>query len=354
MTEPSIDPVVFDRALEEIAAGAQERDSDPGFPSEAFSALDKAGALSFTFSGDGRRLAAYAQEWDAVRAVARSDGSVGRIFDGHLNGVERLALLAPDELRAALREGMLLGVWGADPRPAEGEPATLYEEAGRFVLSGSKTFCSGAGGVDRALVMVRTEAEGPPALVYVDPAVSAGIDRTWFAASGLRSSESHMVTFHETPVITVLGEPGELARNPWFSRDAIRTAASWAGMADLAAERALDVLAPRADDDLAALAAGRILTSRARIDLWIEKAARIAGEDASGPAIEFSIELRDEISGAAHAILDEAARACGSHPFATGDPLDRARRDLTLFLLQHRLDPLVARMGRDRLAGGGT
>ena len=43
--------------------------------------------------------------------------------------------------------------------------------------------------------------------------------------------------------------------------------------------------------------------------------------------------------------MDEAARACGSHPFATGGELDRARRDLELFLLQHRLDPALAAAG---------
>ena len=45
-------------------------------------------------------------------------------------------------------------------------------------------------------------------------------------------------------------------------------------------------------------------------------------------------------------ILDEAASATGSRPFATGTALDRARRDFELFVLQHRLDPLVARLGR--------
>ena len=47
-------------------------------------------------------------------------------------------------------------------------------------------------------------------------------------------------------------------------------------------------------------------------------------------------------------LLDEAARACGSRPFATGGRLDRARRDLELFLLQHRLDPVLAARRRRR------
>ena len=47
--------------------------------------------------------------------------------------------------------------------------------------------------------------------------------------------------------------------------------------------------------------------------------------------------------------FDEAARACGSRPFVRAGALDRARRDLQVFLLQHRLDPLLARSGAAEL-----
>ena len=59
--------------------------------------------------------------------------------------------------------------------------------------------------------------------------------------------------------------------------------------------------------------------------------------------------MRAEIDRAAKALLETAASACGSHPFVTGGRLDRARRDLETFLLQHRLDPLLARLGAERL-----
>ena len=36
-------------------------------------------------------------------------------------------------------------------------------------------------------------------------------------------------------------------------------------------------------------------------------------------------------------------------PFDTGGRLDRARRDLETFLLQHRLEPLLTRLGAQRL-----
>jgi hypothetical protein len=59
--------------------------------------------------------------------------------------------------------------------------------------------------------------------------------------------------------------------------------------------------------------------------------------------------MRAEIDRAAKAILEAAAGACGSHPFVTAGRLDRARRDLETFLLQHRLDPLLARLGAREL-----
>jgi hypothetical protein len=65
------------------------------------------------------------------------------------------------------------------------------------------------------------------------------------------------------------------------------------------------------------------------------------------PAI--ALHGRAAIYDGCRTLLDEAARACGSRPFARAGALDRARRDLELFLLQHRLDPLLARAGEAAL-----
>jgi hypothetical protein len=161
------------------------------------------------------------------------------------------------------------------------------------------------------------------------------------------------VVFEETPVLALLGEPGELVREPYFSRDAIRTAVTWAGISDTAVDAALDVLAAKAGDsepdDVVSLAAGRMLTSRGTIDRWLAHAADRADADPSSlPAI--STQLRQSVAHSCREILDEAARAVGSHPFAVSGPLDRARRDLELFLLQHRLEPALVRRGREAIS----
>jgi alkylation response protein AidB-like acyl-CoA dehydrogenase len=347
-------PTSLATALEEVAAGALHRDAHPSYPREPFGTLAEAGALALNLPGrDGEAASSFAEELATVRAVARADGSVGRIYDGHLNGVERLGLLADEPLRseelARVEAGeLILGVWGADPLPAEGEPARLDSSGER--LHGVKVFCSGAGGVDRALVNVRrADGSGPPLLAYLDLSEDVEVDREWFRGAGMRASESHRVVFEGTPVLAVLGEPGELSRQPWFSRDGIRTAATWAGVLDSAIADALATLrAKPARGQLEELAVGRMLAEQAALDLWLAEAGRRAE---SAVDLAFSVSLREAIAAGARRALDEAARACGSRPFAVGSALDRARRDLEIFLLQHRLDPLVARVGGGALGG---
>lgn len=348
-------------ALARIAVGAAERDARPAFPEGPFRELAATGALALPAPdpiGEEGRRASFTEEWNVLRAVARADGSVGRILDGHLNGVERISLLAPEPLRsaelAAVAAGeLLVGVWGADPIPGEGTPARLVEGADGLRVSGVKTFCSGSTGVDRALVLVRGFAPGPPTLAYVDLATGVEIDSGWFGGAGLRASESHRVLFDCASVLAVLGEPGELVREPYFSRDAIRTAVTWAGISDSAVSTALDVLAAKAGnaepDDLVSLAAGRMLTAQGTIDRWLEYAAAKADADPQASLTGFATQLRESVAAACRTILDEAARVVGSHPFAVAGPLDRARRDLELFLLQHRLEPALARRGRQAI-----
>jgi alkylation response protein AidB-like acyl-CoA dehydrogenase len=347
----------LDEVLRDVAAGAAERDGEavPVFPEAALVQLERAGALAFNACLGTTRPPA-AEELGLVRRVAAADGSVGRIFDGHINAVERLAVQAPAELRdrelAAVRARRLrAGVWGGDPIPGEGPPAEIRQTSAGEVLRGVKTFCSGAGGLHRALVLAR-DGDGPPSAVWIDLTDEARveIDTGWYRSHGLRASVSHRVVFHDAPVLARFGAPGALAANPWFSRDALRTAASWGGMADSAVGAALDGLAARPSvTELEALATGRILTAGRTIDAWLEHAA--AAMDAVSDELPgVALHARAAISDACRTLLDEAARACGSGPFARAEALDRARRDLEVFLLQHRLDPLLARAGHEALA----
>jgi hypothetical protein len=361
----------LDAVLERIAAqaGARDEAGRPGrgapgpFPEEAIAALQDAGALRWNAILGALRPPAEL-ELSLVRRVAAADGSVGRILDGHLNAVERLAVQAPGALRdrelGAVRAGELRGgVWGGDPVPGEGPPAAVVDSGCNEVLRGVKTFCSGAGGLDRALVLARdhtaTDAAPGPVSVWVDltDPRRVEVDAGWYRSHGLVASVSHRVVFHDAPVLARLGANGAISQQPWFGRDALRTAASWAGMADTAIRAATVALRQRpAQGELEGLALGRMLTAQRTIDVWLAAAARAMDE--AGPDLAaVALHGRAAIADACRSLLDEAARACGSRPFATGDALDRARRDLEVFLLQHRLDPLLARAGSMVLQSDG-
>lgn len=349
----------LETALDRIAATAQQRDAErsPAFPEAAFVELERTGATTFNAAPASARPPA-ADELHLVRRVARADGSVGRIFDGHLNAVERMIVqgsrqLAERELTAFSRGELRGGVWGGDPVPGEGPPATIVSRGNERVLRGVKTFCSGAGGIDRALVLARSEQGGPPISAWIDVSDSrrVAIDPSWYRSHGLRASVSHRVVFEDAPVLAQLGPPGAISAHPWFSRDALRTAASWAGMADAAVAAAIEELAARpSNGELEGLAVGRMLTAQGTITAWLDRAAASMDQQRSDLGV-IAIQARAAIADACRTLLDEAARACGSRPFARAAGLDRARRDLEVFLLQHRLDPLLARAGAGALEG---
>jgi alkylation response protein AidB-like acyl-CoA dehydrogenase len=371
-------------ALAQIALHAGELDAHPRFPEENFALLKAAGVVQL--AGD-RTSCDLTAEAALIRALAAADASTARILDGHFNGAERLALLAREPLRgeelALIGRGeLLLGVWGADPAPGEGPPARVVEGAdGGLALTGVKTFCSGAGGVQRALVVARDEHDAKR-IAYVDATRGLRLDRDWYRASGLRASESHRVEFDQAPVLALLGGPDEIVREPWFSRDAVRTAATWAGIADGILAATLALVGERAlADELRLHAIGRMRVARSSIDRWLDyavgvldgaepthaehagdgalvdgasaengesaAAARPLGADARALAAECRLALSD----AARLIAAEAARVCGSRALIGGSDLDRARRDLDLFLLQHRLDPKLVELGAELLAG---
>jgi alkylation response protein AidB-like acyl-CoA dehydrogenase len=354
LAEPSLDgrSSSLAQALGRVAALAAELDREPRFPRESFAALKRAGVPQLAAD---RARCDLREEIELVRKVAGADGSTARILDGHFNGVERLALGAPGALREAELAGvaagqLLLGVWGADPGPGEGEPARLERDArGEPVLRGVKTFCSGAGGVQRALVIARDE-QGARRLLYAEVTRGIEIDRSWYRASGLRSSESHRVEFCDTPVLAVLGGVDELMREPWFSRDAVRTSATWAGLADCIVRATVDALNGREPDEVRLHTLGRMRVAQATIDRWLDHTAAALDVDAPN-ARTLAGGTRVAIAEAARLIASEAVRVGGSRALAGGGTLDRARRDLDLFLLQHRLDPKLVELGAGILNG---
>jgi hypothetical protein len=150
-------------------------------------------------------------------------------------------------------------------------------------------------------------------------------------------------------VLALLGGENELARQPFFARDGVRTAATWAGIADGIFVAAASALGEREPDAHQLSALGRMRVARGTIDRWLEHAeARLEDEEVADPA-GLATACRAAIIQASRTIAEEAAQACGSRSLIVGGELDRGRRDLDLFVLQHRLEPQLAKLGRSTL-----
>lgn len=300
-----------------------------------------------------------AAEHAALRSVAAGDLGLARVLDGHRNAQERLLDHRPDEIadddRRAAADGVVPhGVWGADPRPDDApasRPAALHPD-GRTV-SGVKVFCSGAGLVRRALVLVRDPA-GASACVLLDVGdpERAVVDRGWFAGDALRTSASHRVVLDRAPVLAVLAGDGDrsaLLQEPWFAGDALRTAATWAGALDAVLDGTTAALRDRPVSDAEAALLGRAHAARGTVDRWLDHATAVRDHDpAAAPATV--LQARLEITERCREVLRACAELSGSHPIAVASPAARARADLDLLLLQHRLTPAAVRHGRAALS----
>src|ERR1700749_3514367 len=118
LTSPALISPGFEQVLAEIESGAAHRDGEaaPSFPAGPMALLERAGMLAWNAKAGASRPPA-AAGLALVRQVARADGSVGRIYDGHLNAVERLAVQAPADVRdrelaAVAARRLRAGVWG--------------------------------------------------------------------------------------------------------------------------------------------------------------------------------------------------------------------------------------------------
>ncbi|MGX6449785.1 acyl-CoA dehydrogenase family protein, partial [Patulibacter sp. S7RM1-6] len=104
-------------------------------------------------------------------------------------------------------------------------------------------------------------------------------------------------------------------------------------------------LGRREPSDAEALLLGRIAAAHATVDRWLPHAC--AAVDAADEDVADTVLMaRIEITERAREILRLAAELTGSHAIATDAPAARAARDLDLLLLQHRLTPAAARLGR--------
>lgn len=309
---------------------------DEGFPAARLSALRSTGAL-----GAFARFAP-GQSVDDLRHMLRAIGGVdlalGRIFEGHVNAMQLVAVYGDPAQQIMLdedrRRGCLFGVWNTEPTP--GLSILLIGDK-RWRLQGAKSFATGAGRLDRVLVTAR-RADGTKQMVLVDVEGSAQrADNSGWRVRGMRGTISGLFDFSgiELDDRALIGTPGDYEKEPRFSAGAWRFTAVQLGAVEALVRHLRDHLSStgKAGDAIHRARFAQCATACRSAGLWVRRASERA-EAQEPDAIPLVLMTRGIVEDAGFVAMEAAARSVGTAAFFTGQPIDRITRDLGLYLRQ--------------------
>jgi alkylation response protein AidB-like acyl-CoA dehydrogenase len=341
-----------DRGIVECLADLGERyDRDRSFPHESLALLRSQG-LHRRFSDPLCGGLAYASPrarnlglLDALRLAGRGDLSVGRLFEGHVNA---LALIERngsqqqlDWLRHALDAGAWFGVWATEPPPG----VALRATGEGLSLTGAKSFASGAGALQYAIITARGNEGVRMVVVPADDGTRA--DLSGWQVRGMRASISGTYEFSGMRVAAdqILGKVGDYESEPGFTAGGWRFCAVQLGGIEglLAATREAMSQKARGDAVQRARFADAVVVTRSA-GFWVREAA-IREAEARADAAAFVCLVRGIVERAAFDVMEAAARIVGTASAFEGTRIDKITRDLSLYLRQGAPD-----LARDRAA----
>jgi alkylation response protein AidB-like acyl-CoA dehydrogenase len=218
-----------------MSVRAQILDSDGRFPALDFDLLRDIGALSsfvpqrFGGLGLGIDPGGASELFALLRVIGQGNLAVGRIFEGHANAIKLINTFGSEaqieRASADLRAGHLFAIWNAETK----DGIRILDDN---KLSGSKTFCSGAGHVTRALITAKDSSGTRMLLIPLEPGERVG--SIGVGMHGMRATQTAGMQFDGVVVSThdFIGTIDDYTREPTFSAGAWRTSAVTLGGLD--------------------------------------------------------------------------------------------------------------------------
>lgn len=347
---PTFDTANFKRVLEKIAERAAESEHDIEGPKEEFQWLRDCGALALVLPGEQMdfNTAETSKLLKLLKDIGQANLSVGRIYEGHINALYLIHLYAADEQRnkwyqEVRDDGYLFGIWNTQSNNG----IKFIENDHSLHIEGSKTFCSGATLVNRALItgnIAQINRTGwQMAIIDMQKIDDERIDRQSWKTLGMKASVSYTVDFSGY-IITeneLLSQPGVYLTNPYFNGGAIRFAAVQLGGAEAIAAHTLAYLKEldRTSDPIQQLRISNIMTQLISGRMWLDKAAACYDRWAysgthDAELIAFANMTRISIEEICLNIMEESNRCVGARGLMQPYPLERIYRDLSFYLRQ--------------------
>lgn len=281
---------------------------------------------------------------DALMAIGEADLSAGRLFEGHVNAVKLIDLLARGDARKiwldAARAGALFGVWGAEG-PA---PVAIRNN----MLTGEKLFASGADVIDYAVVTARDPDGQLRLLVLSRAALDGRLYPEEWDMSGMQATASGRCVLDGIEVggEALLGGPDDYFTEPHFQGGVWRYAAVQTGALRAMMRATAGQLHKRGqiDDPLQSDRLRRMATICETCRMWNTRAARaVEAPDAPPQTAAIAMIARLHTAREAAILMGLMDDALGAASFAKGHPVERPRRDLQVYLRQAAPDALGRR-----------
>ncbi len=326
-------------------AGSPKADASPRGSAEVGAALRDAvesGRLDVPLPGCGET----ALRWSTLARYGRTNLSLGRLVEGHTDAVAIL-----HEAGDKPEPGALYGVWASR---ASGKGAVLSDDGRSTVVTGTIPFCSGAGALDRALVVARPAgANGAGEDVLLDiPATGPRvrtIPSTW-QATGMADSRTRDIVVDGIAVDhgARVGPPGFYTSRAGFRLGAIGVAAVWLGGAAGVVDGVLEHLADRDPDEhqLAHLAAMHVSIAAADSLLAATADAVDAAASTDAGIAVHTGACRCAVEHAACDVLARAPRVTGPGPLSRDAVFTHHLADLEVYVRQHHGERELAELGR--------
>lgn len=353
----------FNALLRRIAEHAPKTDVEGAFPEEAFTWLAEAGLLAITLPG--RELDFNAPHTRRLLHLLKRIGSanlaVGRVYEGHLNALWLIHSYGTTEQQsrwyADAAAGRLFSVWNTQA----GDGVTFHPTGmGTLTLRGAKTFCSGAGWIDRPLV---TGAWGDDphrqgwqmAIIPTETVQEIPQDARFWQPLGMRASASFRMDFTgvELPEEALLGAPDAYYRQPHFGGGAIRFAAVQLGGAEAVYDATRQFLSAqgRTDDPFQRARLAELAYLIESGNHWLDAAgdktdAWLSGGASFEKIVAYANAVRAAIEDICLRVLPLAERCVGARGLLRPHAFERIHRDLTHYLRQPAPDAALGDLGR--------
>lgn len=292
-----------------------------------------------------------------LKTVGRTDLSLGRIYEGHINALYLIHLFASPEQKeewfSDAADGCLFGVWNTGvPETTE---IVLEEDKGTFCLHGKKTFASGTGIVQRALVTGAMHNDGRKhwqmCLVNMNELSDIAIDYNSWNPMGMQDSLSYTINFYDyqSDISQLLGKPDDYYRQPYFGGGAIRFCAVQLGGAEALFNETMAYLKnlQRTNDPYQIARIAEMTTELTSGDLWLNGAAAnwdnwCLDKDKSGKLLSFVNLMRTAIENICLKVIELSSKCIGARGLQQPYRMEKIVRDLQFYLRQPAPDAAFA------------